>query len=1137
MIFYCIGSKERGDMTMMNRIRSRFGFTVCLLVLLIVALAVPASAANYKKLYGTTKDRLRLRESASSNATTIDNLAKDRCVYIIQSKDSGGITWIEVKYRTHEGGTETGWVAQTDGKTTFVTVLSTSQAKKLYNVSDGNLPSKPTGLWTAKERSAAKSSGSSSSGSSSSASSDNVKMAQSVLKDMGIYAGEITGNMGDKTVAAIKEFQKRYGLTRDGQLGPDTLSKLRSVGGSSASSGSSSSTSADAVKRAQGQLKELGIYSGEITGKVGSKTTAAIKEFQRRNGLTADGVLGSSTIARLDEVAGSGSSSSGVSSDTIKDVQAKLGNMGIYSGEVTGNLGSKTTAAIKEFQKRYNLTQDGIPGPATVTKLNQVYSNTSTVKVSSSGAGLGIGSSGTAVATLQQNLTALGYYWAEITGNFGAKTQEAVERFQKAYGLPQDGVAGEATLSAIKTAVGKKGGSSSSGSSGSINTSSILQLNSTGSNVTALQNKLAALGYYKGEITGHYGEKTRDAVKAFQSKNGLVADGIAGPSTLKAISSAKSSSGSGSSSSGGSSGSSAVSSTTLTVGSTGAAVRSLQTNLTTLGYYSGDITGHYGSQTGEAVRKYQKAKGLSQTGTATPSLQSRIASDTGSGSGSGSKVVIKTSLKQGDSGDAVRDLQNALYKLGFYNGTISGNYGSLTAAAVRRFQDKNDLTVDGIAGSKTITLINQKAGSSISPSSGSSGSSGNTGSGTTTLVSYARVSATSALLRTSATTSSKSKTTLKHGTQMKISKKTVTGGQTWYYVQAYQDGYTYIGYVRSDLVTIISAADFKAASEHNSDADDEVDGVIEVRSSDVAVREGPGTDYEIARRAQYGDIYTYVDLTSNGYYKLIDGNYISAAYCSESVDTSKLDNLDTNVYRYDDTAPMVATIQEWLKTLKYYDGDVTGHYGSKTVDAVAAFQRDNGLTDDGIAGKKTIAALQAKISGGSGQKIDYTGKTVYNINWFAAQANKDYFSSIGFVAGQYAKLTDLTTGITINIKIQSTGNHIDAEPATASDTAKFCSMYGVASASSITSSTHYQRRPMLIETSKGVKAVCSMYGVPHGKQTILNNNYSGQFCLHFKNSKTSGTNKVDTAKNGHQAMINKAIEIVKANGGSVQQAF
>lgn len=1133
MISYCIGSKERGDMTMMNRIRSRFGFTVCLLVLLIVALAVPASAANYSKLYGTTTDRLRLRESASSNATTIDNLAKDRCVYIIQSKDSGGITWIEVKYRTHEGGTETGWVAQTDGKTTFVKVLSVSQAKKLYNVSDGDLPSKPTGLWTAKERSAAQSSGSSSSGGSSGASSDNVKMAQSVLKDMGIYAGEITGNMGDKTVAAIKEFQKRYGLTRDGQLGPDTLSKLRSVGGSSASSGSSSSTSADAVKRAQGQLKELGIYSGEITGKVGSKTTAAIKEFQRRNGLTADGVLGPSTIARLDEVAGSGSSSSGVSSDTIKDVQAKLGNMGIYSGEVTGNLGSKTIAAIKEFQKRYNLTQDGIPGPATVTKLNQVYSNTSTVKVSSGGAGLGIGSSGTAVATLQQNLTTLGYYWAEITGNFGSKTQEAVKRFQKAYGLPQDGVAGEATLSAIKTQVSKKGGSSSSGSGGSINTSSILQLNSTGSNVTALQNKLAALGFYKGEITGHYGEKTRDAVKAFQSKNGLVADGIAGPATLRAISSAKSSGSgsSGSSSSGGSSGSSAVSSTTLTVGSTGAAVRSLQNNLTTLGYYSGDVTGHFGSQTAEAVRKYQKAKGLSQTGTATPSLQSRIASDTGSGSGSGSKVVIKTSLKQGDSGDAVRDLQNALYKLGFYNGTISGNYGSLTAAAVRKFQDKNDLTVDGIAGSRTIALINQKAGSSISPSSGSSGSSGNSGSGTTTLVSYARVSATSALLRTSASTSSKSKTTLKNGTQMKISKKTVTGGEIWYYVQAYQDGYTYIGYVRSDLVTIISAADFKAASEHNSGADDEVQGILEVRSSDVAVREGPGTTYEIMRRAQYGDIYTYID-TENGWYKLTDGYYINAAYVSTAVDQSKIDDTDTTSYRVGDTDPMVANIQEWLKKLKYYDGDVTGHYGNKTAEAVAAFQRDNSLTDDGIAGRKTLAALQAKIAGGSGGKVDYTG-TIHSVNWFVAKSSEgNYgFSKIGFVANNYAKLTDLGTGISLRIKIQSTGNHIDAEPVTAADTAKFCSIYGVSYASSITSSKHYQRRPMMIEIEKtSFKAVCSMYGVPHGKQTILDNNFPGQFCLHFYNSKTSGSDKVDS---GHQNAITRAETIVKNNGNTV----
>ena len=46
----------------------------------------------------------------------------------------------------------------------------------------------------------------------------------------------------------------------------------------------------------------------------------------------------------------------------------------------------------------------------------------------------------------------------------------------------------------------------------------------------------------------------------------------------------------------------------------------------------------------------------------------------------------------------------------------------------------------------------------------------------------------------------------------------------------------------------------------------------------------------------------------------------------------------------------------------------------------------------------------------------------------------------------------------------------------------------------------------MIEIEKtGFKAICSMYGVPHGKQTILDNNFPGQFCLHFYNSKTSGT--------------------------------
>ena len=53
--------------------------------------------------------------------------------------------------------------------------------------------------------------------------------------------------------------------------------------------------------------------------------------------------------------------------------------------------------------------------------------------------------------------------------------------------------------------------------------------------VTQIQTKLKRWGYYSGSVDGIYGSKTVAAVKYFQRKNGLTADGIAGPATLKAM--------------------------------------------------------------------------------------------------------------------------------------------------------------------------------------------------------------------------------------------------------------------------------------------------------------------------------------------------------------------------------------------------------------------------------------------------------------------------------------------------------------------------------------------------------------------------------------------------------------------------
>lgn len=58
---------------------------------------------------------------------------------------------------------------------------------------------------------------------------------------------------------------------------------------------------------------------------------------------------------------------------------------------------------------------------------------------------------------------------------------------------------------------------------------------STGTVVTQIQEKLRNWGYYSGEVDGVYGSLTAQAVSLFQQKNGLTADGIAGPATLKAM--------------------------------------------------------------------------------------------------------------------------------------------------------------------------------------------------------------------------------------------------------------------------------------------------------------------------------------------------------------------------------------------------------------------------------------------------------------------------------------------------------------------------------------------------------------------------------------------------------------------------
>ena len=65
----------------------------------------------------------------------------------------------------------------------------------------------------------------------------------------------------------------------------------------------------------------------------------------------------------------------------------------------------------------------------------------------------------------------------------------------------------------------------------------------------------------------------------------------------------------------------------------------------------------------------------------------------------------------------------------------------------------------------------------------------------------------------------------------------------------------------------------------------------------------------------------------------------------------------------------------------------------------------------------------------------------------------------------------------------------------------------------------WQRRAVVMTNGNGEQFIGSIYAIPHGKNTVSGNNFTGQFCVHFLGSKTHGTGVVDDNDGGHQDKI------------------
>ena len=229
-------------------------------------------------------------------------------------------------------------------------------------------------------------------------------------------------------------------------------------------------------------------------------------------------------------------------------------------------------------------------------------------------------------------------------------------------------------------------------------------------------------------------------------------------------------------------------------------------------------------------------------------------------------------------------------------------------------------------------------------------------------------------------------------------------------------------------------------------------------------------------------------------------------------------------YKYGCKGEDVKEIQRRLKTLGYFSGTIGGNYLTKTETAVKAFQKAAHLTVDGICGKKTLPALfstdaplmkensaSSENSTATAEKEAVNGAavpakgTAKDMDWWTSDIQKI------FAKGVTATITDVKTGLAWREQRRGGSKHADVQPLTASDTAALKKAYG--------GSWSWKRRAIFV-TIDGVNYAASMNGMPHGGSSISGNKFNGHHCIHFTNSRTHGSDKVDP---NHQKAIKQAL--------------
>ena len=317
---------------------------------------------------------------------------------------------------------------------------------------------------------------------------------------------------------------------------------------------------------------------------------------------------------------------------------------------VDGIFNESTEAAVRVFQRQFNLTVDGIVGKATWYKISYIYAAVRKLAELTSigriedlysgqypGTPLQEGDRGVEVQLLQYYLSAIAVFYPQIPnvsidGRFGPELFKAVLNFQRSFGLIEDGIVGRETWNRIYALYETLSDKIVPDESIPEYPGMTLQQGSSGENVRRIQTALNNISAQYPSIPllvedGIFGTATTTAVRAFQRQFGLTVDGIVGVLTWNKI------------------------------------------------------------------------------------FEVSALIDTGEEAGEEMPPYPGTLLRNGSRGNAVRLMQERLKSISIYypvipDITADGIFGPATQAAVIAFQQMMGITADGIIGQQTWELIN-----------------------------------------------------------------------------------------------------------------------------------------------------------------------------------------------------------------------------------------------------------------------------------------------------------------------------------------------------------------------------------------------------------------------------------------------